>query len=154
MKITHSDSTLTIGILAKRTGCSVPTIRYYEEIGLLPSAKRRQNGHRIYDATTLELLIFIRQCRDFGFPIEQIRALNSLAGSNTSDCAEARDLAQLHLNKVRTRIVELKTLEARLTSFVQSCTEVCMGGAAQDCTIFKDIYSSVSNQQKPKGCCT
>jgi DNA-binding transcriptional MerR regulator len=85
---------LTIGALAERTGCNVPTIRYYEEIGLIPAAKRRPSGHRYYDSSAEELLTFIRHCRDFGFPIEQVRELVSLARSDERDCFETRDIAQ------------------------------------------------------------
>ena len=73
---------LAIGALAERTGCSVPTIRYYEEIGLIPAARRRASGHRVYDAKSEELLTFIRRCRDFGFPVEQVRELVALSNSD------------------------------------------------------------------------
>jgi DNA-binding transcriptional MerR regulator len=71
----------TIGALAQRTGCSLPTIRYYEEIGLIPKAKRAGNGHRTYSTTDFRTLLFIKRCRDFGFPIEEVRTLVSLVGS-------------------------------------------------------------------------
>ena len=87
---------LTIGALADQTGCNVPTIRYYEEIGLLPPARRRPGGHRFYSEADLRRLTFIRRCRDFGFPIEQVRALVELTEASDRDCNEARDLAQAH----------------------------------------------------------
>ena len=68
MKTQDPESGWTIGGLAERTRCNVPTIRYYEEIGLIPPAKRRPSGHRYYDAAAAQLLTFIRHCRDFGFP--------------------------------------------------------------------------------------
>src|SRR5258706_16380843 len=98
---------LRIGALAERSGCSTPTIRYYEEIGLIPPARRRSSGHRVYDASAVQLLGFIRRCRDFGFTLEQIRSLVSLSGDMSRDCAEARDIAQKHLNGVRTPMLEL-----------------------------------------------
>jgi DNA-binding transcriptional MerR regulator len=57
---------MTIGRLAAETRCTVPTIRYYEEIGLLPEADRRAGGHRVYGEGDLRRLTFIRRCRDFG----------------------------------------------------------------------------------------
>ena len=89
-----------IGALAEQTGCSVPTIRYYEEIGLIPRAKRRSSGHRVYDPSAGQLVGFIRRCRDFGFTIEQVRSLTSLSRNKLRDCAEARDIAQEHLGAV------------------------------------------------------
>ncbi|WP_251031424.1 MerR family transcriptional regulator [Paraburkholderia strydomiana] len=70
-----SQSSLTIGALASETNTNVPTIRYYEEIGLLPHAQRAANGHRYYQDSDLKRLTFIKRCRDFGFPIEQVREL-------------------------------------------------------------------------------
>ena len=64
----------TIGELAKETATTTPTIRYYEEIGLLPPASRKPGGQRIYDESTLLLLTFIRRCRDFGFSIDEVES--------------------------------------------------------------------------------
>ena len=134
-----SSAPLTIGTLAQQTGCSVPTIRYYESIGLIPAAQRRPSGHRVYGAAAQELLTFIRRCRDFGFSIEQVRALVSLNGSADRDCVEARDIAQIHLQAVRSKLTELRALERSLAKFVSSCTAVCAGGPAPRCTILKDL---------------
>jgi len=150
MKNPSTDPGLTIGALAERTGCNVPTIRYYEEIGLIPQARRRPSGHRFYDQAAQELLSFIRRCRDFGFPIEQVRELVSLSSSSERDCAETRDIAQAHLQTVRDKMAELRTLEHSLARFVKSCTDVCAGGPAAQCSIQKDIAAPVP---AAKGCC-
>jgi DNA-binding transcriptional MerR regulator len=60
---------LRIGALASRMGTNAPTIRYYEEIGLLPRAHRRSGGQRIYSEEDVTRLTFIRRCRGFGFSI-------------------------------------------------------------------------------------
>lgn len=140
---------LTIGALAERTGCSVPTIRYYEEIGLIPAARRRASGHRVYDARSEELLTFIRRCRDFGFPVEQVRELVALSKSNERDCFETLKIAQEHLKAVRAKLAELRGLEKSLSRFAQDCSEQCAGGPAAKCSILKDMAQPVS---KP-GCC-
>ncbi|ANY81291.1 MerR family transcriptional regulator [Microvirga ossetica] len=130
---------LTIGALADQTGCNVPTIRYYEEIGLPPPARRRPGGHRFYSEADLRRLTFIRRCRDFGFPIEQVRALVELTESSDKDCNEARDLAQAHLEDVRRKLAELQALERTLVGFVETCTAACAGGPASDCVILDDL---------------
>ncbi|MFY9954491.1 MerR family transcriptional regulator [Bradyrhizobium sp.] len=68
---------MRIGILAERTGTTAPTIRFYEEIGRLRPAARA-GGQCTYDHEDVRRLAFIRRCRDFGFSIEEIRALLSL----------------------------------------------------------------------------
>jgi len=142
-----------IGTLAERTGCTVPTIRYYEEIGLIPRAKRRSSGHRVYDASAAQLLGFIRRCRDFGFTIEQIRSLASLSRNKMRDCAEARDIAQEHLEGVRSKILELASLERTLARFVAACSETCATGKAPDCTIFKDLSPADPFDGNQPKCC-
>jgi DNA-binding transcriptional MerR regulator len=139
-------SHLTIGGLATKAGCTVPTIRHYEEIGLLPEATRRTGGHRVYDAGDLRRLTFIRRCRDFGFPIEQVRELVALAGSPERDCTAARDLAAQHLGEVRRKLKELRALEHSLKTFVDECTAQCAGGPATACVILADLA-------KPKAAC-
>ena len=139
---------LAIGALAERTGCSVPTIRYYEEIGLIPAARRRASGHRAYDAKSEELLTCIRRCRDFGFPVEQVRELVALSNSDERDCTETLDIAQQHLRAVRAKLAELRGLERSLASFAEACSEQCAGGPAAQCIIFKDISGP-----RKQGCC-
>jgi len=142
---------VTIGTLAERTGCSVPTIRYYEEIGLIPAAKRRPSGHRVYQADSEALLTFIRQCRDFGFPIEQVRELVSLSQSQERDCFETLEIAKAHLTAVRAKMAELRALDRSLSRFVRSCTEMCAGGPAAQCTILKDM--ATPPKAAGGGCC-
>lgn len=146
------EAKLTIGLLADRSGCNVPTIRYYEEIGLLPKAQRRPNGHRIYSSVDRDRLTFIRRCRDFGFSIEQVRRLIDLAVDGGRDCVDARDLAQSHLDDVRLKLAEFRALEFGLAALVQSCTDRCMGGAPSACTIFNDLIGPAV-VSPPSDCC-
>lgn len=119
---------LTIGALSERTQCTVPTIRYYEQIGLLPQPQRASNGHRFYRDEDLNRLVFIKRCRDFGFPIEQVRGLAGLFDDGDRACVEARDLAQAHLEQVRSKLGALRQLEASLEAFVGNCDATCNGG--------------------------
>ena len=130
---------LSIGAAARQTGCSVPTIRYYEEVGLLPAAPRTEGNQRHYDDTALRRLSFIRRCRDFGFTIEQVRGLVGLVDQPGRDCIEVRDIAQVHLRQVQEKLAELQALEANLIAFVTGCNSACAGGPALDCTILEDL---------------
>jgi Cu(I)-responsive transcriptional regulator len=130
---------LSIGFVARQTGCTVPTIRYYEEIGLLAAAARSDAGQRTYDERAVRRLTFIRRCRDFGFSIEQVRELVGLADEPQRPCIEVRDIASAHLGEVRKKLDELQALETSLSAFVVSCNTACAGGAAVDCTILEDL---------------
>ena len=124
---------MRIGVLAERTGASVATIRYYEEIGLLRRAARR-GGQRDYGNEDLRRVAFIRRCRNFDFSIEQIRVLLSLIQGN-GPCAEARSAAEERLAEIRNKIAELTALEGAIASLIDSCTTVCHGGTASECVI-------------------
>lgn len=118
MKEEKERSPLRIGELAARAGCSVATVRYYEDIGLLPPATRRESGQRVYDAAALRRIAFIRRCRDFGFTLEQTKALAALADGHGS-CASADQIFREHLAAVRARAIEIIALERRLSRYAE-----------------------------------
>jgi MerR family transcriptional regulator, copper efflux regulator len=122
-------------MLAQQTGATVPTIRYYEQIGLLRPAAR-SGGQRIYDNEDVRRLAFIRRCRDFDFSLDDIRSLLSLMQRGAS-CSQARQLAEGRLAELRCRMAELKALEASIASLVTACAKTCDGGAAPDCVILQ-----------------
>ena len=127
---------LKIGELADLTGTSVPTIRYYEQVGLLRQAPRQAGGQRVYSRDDVERLTFIRRCRKFDFSIEQVRALVAIVHDPKSSCMDARDMAAEHLASVRTKVRELKALERSLIAFVKSCDSSCAGGPGPECVIW------------------
>ena len=130
---------LRIGALAERAATNAPTIRYYEEIGLLPPADRRAGGQRAYGEEDVKRLTFVRRCRDFGFSIEQVKSLVALAQDRERSCMEARDLAQEHLAAVRAKLNELKALERSIAGFIAACDRSCAGGPGPDCAILDDL---------------
>ena len=111
---------LTIGQLSQWTGANIETIRYYERIGLLPVAFRK-GRYRTYDGTDVARLGFVRRSRELGFSIKEVRALLDLAAGGHESCAEARDLAAVHLHDVRSRIADLRRMERALATTVRAC---------------------------------
>lgn len=142
--------TLRIGELARSTRTNPPTIRYYEEIGLLPAPAREAGGQRRYGEEDRRRLTFIRQCREFGFPIEQVRSLVTLTEDSGRSCMEARAIAADHLSAVREKIAELRKLEDNLADFVQSCDAACAGGAGPDCVILQDMANPPPHRRNPE----
>src|SRR6478672_12961087 len=96
--------TFKIGALAERTGTNAPTIRYYEEIGLLKAAIRQGGGQRTYGEADVRRLTFIRRCREFGFSVEQVRSLVGLLEDRERSCMHAREVAVQHLADVRSKL--------------------------------------------------
>ena len=124
---------LTIGKLSAAAGVKVPTIRYYEQIGLLPEADRSTGNQRLYDKTTLERLSFIRHARELGFPLEAIRELLSMADQPDISCAAADDIARRQLGAVRERIMRLQALQTELERMVVQCAH----GTVSDCRVIE-----------------
>lgn len=106
--------TITIGELSKFTGVKIPTIRYYEETGLLPKPERSEGNQRRYSSKGLELLAFISHARELGLTIEAIRELIELSQHPERPCAEADRIADEQLAIVQEKIAKLRKLEAEL----------------------------------------
>ena len=127
---------LMIGDLARRTGTKVGTIRFYEEIGLLPEAARTSAGRRIYGEGDLRRLLFIRHARRLGFSTAEIRSLLDLADDPEEDCESATLIAEAHLSDVQRRIKQLSTLERELQNLVSECGT---GRRVSDCRILEAL---------------
>ena len=110
-----------IGALSRRTGCNVETIRYYERIGLLEKPARSASGYRLYGPRDVQHLHFIRQARALGFTIDEIRELLRLSEGNADACATARNTASTHLESVRTKIANLRSMEKVLAKTLARC---------------------------------
>jgi len=112
---------LSIGAAARASGVKVPTIRFYEQIGLMPQMARTEGNRRLYGAADVRRLAFIRHARELGFEIEAIRELLALQDQPEHSCAAADDMAQARLAEVRRRIASLRALEAELERMVGAC---------------------------------
>ncbi len=113
---------LSIGKLSKKSDVNIETIRYYERIKLMPPPFRSDGGHRIYDETHMERLLFIRRCRDLGFPLEDIRSLLNMADQD-EHCSSMRPTAFTHLDVVRAKIAALQEMEKALTTILDDCRD-------------------------------
>ena len=119
---------IPIGKLSEATGVKVPTIRYYEQIGLLPEPGRSAGNQRLYGRQMQERLAFIRHARDLGFPLEAIRELLSLSDNPDHPCAAADDIARRQLRAVNARIDRLLALRTELERMVEHCARGTIAG--------------------------
>jgi DNA-binding transcriptional MerR regulator len=112
---------IPIGEAARWSGVKVPTIRYYEQIGLLPAPPRSEGNRRHYGADDLHRLTFIRHARELGFEIEAIRALLTLQDDPTQSCATADTIAKTRLAEVEQRLGSLNALKVELEMMIEGC---------------------------------
>ena len=114
---------LAIGDLARQTGVKVPTIRYYEDICLLPAAPRTESNRRQYDDRAVRRLKFIRHARELGFEVEAIRELLALADQPQRSCAKVDALAREHLRTIKSRIEQLTALKVEVEQMISACAK-------------------------------
>jgi DNA-binding transcriptional MerR regulator len=126
---------LSTGELAKASGVKVPTVRYYEKIGLLKSPPRTDGQQRRYDADALGQLNFVRHARDLGFNIEDIRELLALSAQPQRPCDNADKIATRHLAAVDQRIRQLTALKSELKRMLDDCH----GGCVAECRVIESL---------------
>lgn len=111
---------LAMGELCRRTGLSARTVRYYEELGLLPGVRRRAGGRRVYGEDELERLHFIGRLKTLGLSLGEIKELNALyahAGSTHDMLQRLHALLSDHLGELDQRIASLTQLRQEMSSY-------------------------------------
>lgn len=126
-------SSVPIGEAARRSGVKIPTIRYYEQIGLLPAPIRLDNNRRLYGPDDLRRLAFIRHSRELGFDIDAIRTLVSLQDNPHQPCGTADVIAKARLSEVEQRIRSLTALKAELELMIEGCSH----GRIAECRVIE-----------------
>jgi len=131
--------------LAKRTGCNLETIRYYEQIGLMPEPPRTAGGYRAYGHGHVKRLAFIRRGRELGFSLEEVRSLLRLVDGGNYTCAEVRDMTLRHSADVRRKIADLRRLERSL----KEMAALCGGDTVPRCLIIDDLWRDAAEARSP-----
>lgn len=122
---------VAIGVASAQSGIKVPTIRYYEQIGLL-TPPRTESSRRLYDEADLQRLRFIRHARELGFEIEPIRQLLALSGHPSQSCEGADEIARTHLADIDHKIARLTALRAEVSRMTD-----CQNGTVADCRVIE-----------------
>jgi DNA-binding transcriptional MerR regulator len=120
-----------IGALAQAAGVKVPTIRYYESIGLLPAPERSDSNRRLYGAEAIRRLRFIRHARELGFEIEDIQKLLALSDDPKRPCGQVDAIAKRHLADINSRLERLTALKAEVSRMIKQCAK----GTVAQCRI-------------------
>lgn len=126
---------MNIGNVAAKSGVPPKTIRYYESIGLIPSADRSSNGYRTYSEVDMHTLNFIKRARGLGFSVEEVRELLDLWRDRHRSSAAVKALAQDHLGALDRKIAELMAMRRTLADLM----ERCRGDERPECPILNDL---------------
>lgn len=126
---------MNIGQAARASGISAKMIRYYEDVGLIPAARRSASGYRLYSAADVHTLQFINRARSLGFSVDQMRQLLSLWQDKARASADVKAVALAHVQALDDKIEALHTMRETLTDLA----EHCHGDARPDCPILEDF---------------
>jgi Cu(I)-responsive transcriptional regulator len=127
--------TFNIGDAAEASGVSAKMIRHYEQIGIIPRARRTLANYRTYSENDVHTLRFVRQARDLGFPLAQIQALLTLWKDRRRPSRKVKELAQAHIAELDIRIRELKDMKRTLENLAAHCH----GDDRPDCPILEGL---------------
>ena len=125
-----------IGQIAEETGLSIQTIRYYESLGLLPPPLRSESGYRQYDEAYLEHINFIKNAREFGFSLDEMKELVRLKSSNNALGKEVKELIKTRMVELAKQIKNLENTYNYLASLNQSCSGKMQ---SKNCPILKGL---------------
>ncbi|AMN42941.1 MerR family transcriptional regulator [Rhodoplanes sp. Z2-YC6860] len=126
---------IPIGELSRRTGVKVPTIRYYEQVRLLPAPPRTAGHQRRYGPAEVTRLNFIRHARELGFEIEAVRELLALSSRPDQSCDRIDRLARRHMLEVERRIFQLEALRTELRRMLSACSR----GRVCECRVIEAL---------------
>jgi Cd(II)/Pb(II)-responsive transcriptional regulator len=133
---------MKIGELAKRTGCEVETIRYYEREGLLPEPPRSEANYRRYGEQHVEGLLFIRHCRSLGMSLGDVRQLQAVQARPESACEAVDLMLDRQIAEVGRRIESLRLLQQQLQSLRNTCRSHL---SARECGILQNLQNAASS---------
>lgn len=112
---------MKIGELARRSGLSAHTLRYYERIGLLPYADRNASGQRDYDAAILDRIGFLHRLKTTGMPIREMLQYAALMVGGEATLPDRRRLLEQHRKRVRAHVDEMQAcllvLDAKIAGY-------------------------------------
>lgn len=130
---------LTIGKVARAANTGVETIRYYEREGLIEKPARSASGYRHYRADVIARLRFIRQAKELGFSLHEIKELLALKVAPRKSCADVRARAQVKIADVEQRIAQLNRMKRALVKLAAACSG---RGPTSECPILEALEAS------------
>ncbi|HLM99185.1 MAG TPA: helix-turn-helix domain-containing protein [Bryobacteraceae bacterium] len=139
---------MSIGHLSKEAGVKVVTIRYYEQIKLMPPPPRTEGNYRAYKQEHLHRLQFIHRCRSFGFTLDQVRDLLRLSTQPRQKCSEVDRITANHLKEIERKVADLRGLAAELRRIQRRCPGKSLIG---NCRILEALSPAPNRSGSTRG---
>lgn len=132
---------MRIGELAKTAGCKAATIRFYERKGLLQQGRRSEANYRLYSATDIQRLMFIKKCRSLDLGLREIARLIEIQCDPSVDCSDVNACLDRHLQEIEQQMQALKHLKSDLTRLRRRCVKP---GASSQCGVLTALVTEES----------
>lgn len=129
------NNAMNIGVLARESGVPAKTIRYYEQVGLIPKASRSTGNYRRYDTRDVATLRFIHRARQLGFSLEDVGKLLGLWRDHRRSSVRVKQLVLTHIREIDRKLAELKSIRDTLSHLADHCR----GDERPDCPILDDL---------------
>ncbi len=126
--------------LAKKAEVNKETIRFYEKKGLLSDPIRTDGGYRQYSQEDLERLIFIKNAKELGFALSEIKELLAIADGDIYKCSDVRQIAESKLDHINNKLKHLRKLKTTLTKLVAECQRAA---TIKNCPIIESLSKGV-----------
>ncbi|AUN97654.1 Cu(I)-responsive transcriptional regulator [Bacteriovorax stolpii] len=126
---------MNIGEASTISGVSAKLIRHYESLGIVPKAGRSDAGYRIYKESDVHILSFVKKARSLGFSMKEIKKLVSLWRNKSRASSDVKNLAQIHIKQLESKIHELQMM----TNTLKHLSNNCQGDHRPDCPILEGL---------------
>jgi MerR family transcriptional regulator, copper efflux regulator len=130
---------MQIGQIARSTGLSVDTIRFYEKQGLVHAPARSSGGYRVYEERDVERFQFVGRAQNLGFSLQEIRELLVIESRRGDGCSHVHDLIAAKIDQVKEKITELKRIESRLTKAQRQCSAALLKSCSAECPVLEAL---------------
>jgi MerR family transcriptional regulator, copper efflux regulator len=144
---------MQIGAVAKKAGVSVQTIRFYERQSLLPSALRKESGYRPSGEADFKCLLFIRQAKELGFSLDEIRTILRVRERGQCPCANVLRLAEQHLEAIGRQLRHFSAFRDELRGAIRKWKRSARQQLSADpfCVLIENTMSDGTSRGKTKG---
>jgi MerR family copper efflux transcriptional regulator len=138
------ESAMRIGEMARRAGVNVQTLRYYEKRGLVTASDRAPSGFREYNDAALRQLRFVRRAQSLGFTLDEIGDLLALWSDSTTSCAAVEQRATATLERIESKIADLRQISVALTKYVSACHN---RNSLEQCPLLEELGAATSGSR-------
>ena len=134
---------MLIGKLAKKSGFTRETIRYYEKFGLISPDYRRESNYREYGSEALSVLRFIEKTKELGLTLAEIKETIKTFQNQSYSCDRALTIVNAKLEKIDEEITRLERYKSNLYELIEFCQQKTK---SRQCLAFEKLWDNEDDE--------